>query len=206
MKTLILVVLVLSPAALAAAQTPSSQVSAPGVSVVELRWSRQSLPSPALYEDPLRAAEEQTRLDSARNEVIQQNRIRAQVGVEQIRVPTNNGLGNAGARRHPSASPYVYLYEVKLNNTGAKKIRRLSWEYTFTDESNGAVAGQHQFTHEVSLRPGRSKKLVGRSNLPPSLVVNAVDGGKKSPSGYSEKVSILRVEFDDGTAWDAPPQ
>jgi len=206
MKTLILVVLVLSPAALAAAQTPSSQVSAPGVSVVELRWSRQSLPNPALYEDPLRAAEEQTRLDSARNEVIQTNKIRAKAGAEQVSIPTNNGLGNAGASRRRSASPFVYVYEVKLNNTGTKKIRRLSWEYTFTDESNGVVAGQHQFTNEVSLGPGRSKKLVGRSNTPPSLVVNAAGSGQKSPSGYSEKVLIRHVEFDDGTVWEAPPQ
>lgn len=207
MKNLLLVVLVLSSAASAAAQTPSSEVSAHGVSVVEFRWSRQSLPNPALYEDPLRAAEEQTRLDSARNEVIQTNKIRARAGVEQVSVPTNNGLGNARDRRRPSNSPYVYVYEVKLNNTGAKKILRLWWEYTFTDESNGVVAGRHEFTSEVGLRSGRSKKLVGRSHLPPSSVVNAASGEqKKTPSGYSEKVSIRRVEFDDGTVWEALPQ
>lgn len=205
MKTLSLVILVLSAAALAAAQTPSSQSSPPGVSVVEWRWSRQSLPSPALSEDPLRIAEEQARLDNARNETIQHNKIRVKAGVEEVPIQTNNGMGTVGGRRRSSANPFQYLYEVKLSNTGAKKIRSLSWQYTFTDPSNGAVAGQHQFTNKVDIRPGQSKKLVGRSSLPPSHVVNAERGGAES-SGYSEKVSIQRVEFDDGTVWEAPPQ
>lgn len=206
MKTLVLVILVLSAATLTAAQTPSSQSSAHGVSVAECRWSKQSLPSPALFEDPLRVAEDQARLDNARNEAIQHNKLRVKAGVEQVPVPTNNSVGGAGTRRRSSASPFQYLYEVKLSNTGAKKILSLSWEYTFTDPSNGAVAGRHQFTHKVSLRPGQRKKLVGRSALPPSLVVNAAPGGPESPSGYSENVSIQRVEFDDGTVWEAPPQ
>lgn len=203
MKTLILVVLMLSPAALAVAQTPSSQNGAPGVSVAEWRWSRQSLPSPALFEDPLQVAEEQARLDDARSAVIQQNKRRAQAGVQQAPVPTNNGMSGGGTGRR--RNPYQYVYEVKFSNTGEKKILRVYWEYTFTDSADGAVAGQHQFTHEVSLRPGRSKKLVGRSNLPPTRVVNAARGGQESTSGYLEQVSIRRVEFEDGTAWEAPP-
>lgn len=206
MKTLVLMILVLSPAALTVAQTPSNQSNEHGVSVAEWRWSRQSLPSPALFEDPLRVAEDQARLDNARNETIQQNKLRVKAGVEQTPVPTNNSIGGSGSRRRSTASPYQYLYEVKLSNTGAKKILSLSWEYTFTDQSNGSVAGRHQFTHKVSLRPGQRKKLVGRSALPPSLVVNAAPGGPESSSGYSEKVFIQRIEFDDGTVWEAPPQ
>jgi hypothetical protein len=206
MKTLILLTLLLLSAGLAAAQTPPSQTGAHGVSVIEYSWHRQSLPNPVLLEDPLGIVDEQARMDRARNEVIQQNKIRERAGVDQVPVPTGSGMNRTPPRRPSSAGRFQYLYEVKLSNMGTKKIRGLTWEYVMLDPVTGLETGRRHFTSKVSLRPGQSKKLTGRSTLPPALTVSAARDSKESAMGHSEKVEIQRVEFDDSTVWERPSQ
>ncbi|HEX8559248.1 MAG TPA: hypothetical protein VF668_14175 [Pyrinomonadaceae bacterium] len=203
MKTLVLVALSLLSAGSAAAQTPPSQnAAAPhGVVVLEHGWHTQAAYNPALFEDPLRVAEEQARMDSVRNEVIQLNKIRVQAGVEQVPVPTGGGMTSASNRGVRSNNRSHYVYDVKLTNTGTKKIRSLDWEYVLVDSSTGTVAGRRQFTSKVGLRPGQKKKLSGRSTLPPSLTVDASQG---RDARFKEKVVIRRVEFEDGAVWQNP--
>lgn len=202
MKTLVLVALSLLAAGSAAAQTPPSQNAAPhGVVVLEQNWHTQAAYNPALYDDPLRIVEEQARMDSIRNETIQLNKIRVQAGTEQVPVPTGGGMTSAPNRGPRSNARSHYIYNVKLSNTGAKKIRSLDWEYVLVDSSTGEVAGRRQFTSKVGLGPGQKKKLTGRSTLPPSLTV---DASKESSARYKETVVIRRVEFEDGDVWQNP--
>ena len=198
MKTLYLVLVVLLLAVAAAAQVPSSPPDAPGVAVIKTSWRRQ-VHNPALDEDPFHASREQAELERARKATIKENDVRADLGQERLPLPSR-----AGAPRAESGGPTIrYVYEAKISNTGDKAIRKLVWEYALLDPATGRDVGQHRFTSEVSIRPGKSKTLVGHSASPAARVVDASKAGKETQRGqYTERVVIHRIEYDDGSAWE----
>jgi hypothetical protein len=103
---------------------------------------------------------------------------------------------------HASRGPKPeYVYEVKVSNTGAKKIRELVWKYVLLDPDTGREISDHQFTSKVSISPGRSKKLVGHS-APPALV-SVARTNRDLRDQYTERVEIRRVEYDDGSVWES---
>jgi hypothetical protein len=68
----------------------------------------------------------------------------------------------------------------------------------------GREAGRHRFESQVNIRPGKSEKLIGRSAAPPAQVVNVSKSNKQSRDQFAESLSIRRIEYADGTAWQAP--
>jgi hypothetical protein len=202
MKLLISLALIVLAGGLCAAQTTRGGEAAapPGVTVVESSWRRFWARNPALYQDPLRPLEDQQRSERIRQEVARQNAIRAEMGKDQIPLPARNATGPLPPRS--PANPFVYSYRAKITNTGAKKIRGLVWEYVFVDPSTGSEVSRRRFESNVSVGPGQSKTLYGRSDLPPVL---SVDAGKASqgPEGqHSERVVITKIFYDDKTTWE----
>jgi hypothetical protein len=164
-------------------------------------WGRSRPPSPALYEDPLGVAAEQARLEGAQKETIRQNKVREKANLEQLPIPQRAG-GEINQRPPPGSAGYVYTYTARVRNDGARKVRRLDWEYLVVDLASGREAGRHRFTSKVGVSPGRTKKLVGRSASPPSNTVDVQGGADGAPARYSERVVIRRVEYDDGSVWE----
>lgn len=199
MKVLILVALVLS-GGLCAAQTPRDENAAPGLAVVENGWRRRLVRNPALDQDPLRPLEDQDRSERIRNEVARQNRVRAAAGKEVTPLPSRNATNRLPPRR--PAYPYVYIYKVKIINTGAKKIRGLVWEYVLLDSSTGSEVGRHRFATTVSVSPGKSKTLFGHSTLPPASSVDANSAGDAPEGQHSEQVVIKTIIYDDNSVWE----
>ena len=200
MKALILVAVVVLSCGLCPAQTSPSDNAAPGVTVVESDWRRRPARNPALDEDPLRPLEAQARAERIRSEEIERNRIRAAAGKDQSPLP---------ARNAPSASqpfspkyPFTYIYRIKITNTGVKKIRGLVWEYVFMDPSTGNEVSRRRFTSAASISPGKSKRLFGRSLMPPAGSIDASKAGEQPEGLHSEQVVIAKIYYDDGTVWE----
>lgn len=198
MKALLLLALVVLSGGLCAAQTQSSETAAPGVRVVESGWRRRLIRNPALEIDPLASLEAQDRQERYRDWVIQQNAIRASHGKDQAPLPSRNATGPLPPRR--SAYPFIYIYKVKITNTGAKKISGFVWEYLLLD-SSGSEVGRHRFVSNVSVSAGKSKTLYGHSTLPPASTVDANSAGEVPEGQHSEHVVIKTIIYDDKSVW-----
>ena len=216
MKALILLTLLFLPAAVASAQPPTGTVVAPDVTVAQLKW-RLEVNNPALTEDPMRANDEQRDWLRAQKETNRQNAARERAGQTAL-PPPSRAIGvtqpvsseianettapkrNLGGDKPPGIE---YVYEAKVSNTGTKAIRALVWEYVLTDPETQREVGRHSFTSRVNIRPGKSEKLVGRSASPPAQVVNVSKSNKQERGQYVESLNIQRIEYADGTAWQA---
>lgn len=198
MKALFSAALMLLSPFLVAAQTTPNYVGAPGVAVVESSWKRvvRRLPD---AEDPLSTLEAQDRAERVRNEAIQQNKQRVEAGLPEAPLPPRTA--NPPRHSSPRGPKPEYVYEVKVNNTGAKRIRELVWRYVLLDPDTGREVSDHQFTSKVSIHPGRSKKVVGYS-VPPALV-SASRTNRDLRDQYTERVEIRRVRYDDGSVWES---
>ena len=97
----------------------------------------------------------------------------------------------------------TYVYEVKVRNTGKKAIRKLTWEYVFFEPGTELEVGRRLFESEVSISPGRTRNVIMRSALPPRGSIDARRADKKSRDKYSEQVVIQRVQYADGSVWQA---
>ena len=209
MKALGLVLASLLLAGSAAAQTAAPVQTAAtephGVSVVKARWQRR-FHNPALDEDPLRAANEARQLERERRETQRINLILAQQGRNQLPMPTQT-VPTQPSDILPNERRDYYLYEVKLSNTGKKKIRSLVWSYVLFDEATQREVGNHAFESKVGLGVGKSKSLMGVSTEPPARIVDVSKSNKETTRGqYTERVEIHRVVYDDGTIWERARQ
>lgn len=200
MKVLISLALMVLSGGLCAAQTPPSGNAAPGVTVVESGWRRFWVRNPALDQDPLRPLEDQEHSERIRQEAVRQNAIRAAAGKIQAPLPSRNATNPISPPR--PANPFTYSYRVKIINTGVKKIRGLIWEYVFIDPSTGKEVSRRRFASNVSVSPGKSKTLYGRSTLPPAISVDARKAGEEPEGQHSEHVVITRIYYDDNTIWE----
>ena len=202
MKVFGLFLLLLLSAAPAGAQTSpeaAGAAEAHGVSVVKASWRKQFF-NPALDDDPLRATENAARLQRDRMEVMRENNERAKTGRERLPPPTQSSDGPVGII---SSDPRVtYLYEVKVVNTGKKKIRSVVWEYVLTDPATRREVGHHSFETRTGIGAGKNQTLSGRSELPPASVVDVKKSDRETRGQYAERVDIRRVVYEDGTDWE----
>ncbi len=92
---------------------------------------------------------------------------------------------------------YGFMYKVRVENKGAKKIKALSWEYVFLDPLNRSVISRHQFLSKVKINPGGKKEISGLNVRRPMHAVRA-EAANLPPV---EQVVIKRVEYSDGSVW-----
>lgn len=196
-----LLFLFLLGAASATAQTPATTaipVAPPDLVVLQKKWHAYTR-NPALDQDPFDANDDF--VDSQRAQKINdlQNKIRGR-GAEALEPPPP-----PTKRSKDSPPPGVvttYVYSAKVKNTGGKTIRVIDWGYTFLDPDTRQELGRHLYSTKVKIRPGQDNELVGRSAKPQTSTVSVKNAGKE----LSEQIVIYRVEYDDGTIWQSPPQ
>lgn len=200
MKILKSMLLLLLFAVGAAAQVPSD-TSAPGVEVIQITWRRVERGNPRLDQAPLTQNPERA----------------ARMAVNQARMGEYNSArmsqgGNVpapvllsvppGVDSPPMIQPWSgFIYEFTVRNTGTKTIRKLSWEYSFTDPATKRKVGKRQYKKNVKILPGMFSKLVVRSTLPPIGTVNVRQAGLGTQVSDPEQMVIESIKYDDGTVW-----
>jgi hypothetical protein len=92
---------------------------------------------------------------------------------------------------------YGYMYKVRVENKGEKKIKAIAWEYVFLDPLDRSVISRHQFLSKVKINPGGKKEVSGLNVRRPMQVVRA-EAANIPPI---EQVVIKRVEYSDGSVW-----
>ena len=202
----LLVLLMMTPllAGAAAAQTPAAATEPHGVSVAGARWAKQVY-NPALLEDPMDVSTDAAQLQRERREVSRVNATRNErIGRTPLPPPTEPIIKTAKRSSEPAST--FYVYQVKVTNGGAKKIRSIVWDYVLFDPATQQEVGHHVFETKVSLGAGKSKDLLGTSNTPPASIVDVSKSDKEVRGQYSERIDIQRVEYSDGTFWARNPQ
>jgi hypothetical protein len=206
MKILGLILLSLLACAPAAAQNtagPTPSTEAHGVSVVRASWRKQVF-NPALLEDPLSASDNTVQLLRERKEITRENNTRAQTGARLRPLPARApGEPATGPTELPPVDPRVsYLYEVKVVNTGTKKISSLVWEYVLFDPATEREVGRHSFETKAGIGVGKGQTLSGRSEQPPATVVDVSQSDKEKRGQFAERVEIRRVVYEGGDVWE----
>lgn len=92
-----------------------------------------------------------------------------------------------------------FMYKVKVENKGEKKIKAISWEYVFLDPVNQSVISRHKFLSKVGINPGQRKEISALTVKRPMQVVSA-ETANLAPV---ERVVIMKVDYSDGTSWSA---
>ena len=176
----------------------AGQSSGSNVTVVQKKWSIE-VRNPALDKNPVttmreRQAGEIQRKDTDRaNEMLSESGMPAQT--RTVPVPesdtTKRGL------------TIVYVYEMKVTNTGTKGIRKLAWDYVFFEPGTETEVGRRRFVSKVRIGAGKTKSVIVRTLSSPTGAVDASKAGKKPREQYSEQVLIQGVEYSDCSVWQA---
>ncbi|HEX5704809.1 MAG TPA: hypothetical protein VFX97_16540 [Pyrinomonadaceae bacterium] len=109
------------------------------------------------------------------------------------------------SRREKTAAPprYVFDYKLTVINAGSKAIKEIEWDYVFADAATGEEFGRREFTSVENIGAGKRKELSVTISKPPTRRISAYTLGKNEREGLREQVMIVRILYDDGTAWQA---
>lgn len=179
----------------ASTQGASNPLDGHGLEVVQKKW-RMEVRNPALERDPFEPNKRREQEVIAQKAAVEQDESRIRQGL-----PTLPPVRVRAPERRAGGLFFRYIYEVKVRNTGEKKIRTLIWEYIFFETGTEREVGRRQFVSKVSISPGKTTNVVMRSRTSPTGTVDATNAGKKSGDQYSEKIVIRSVRYVDGSSW-----
>jgi hypothetical protein len=188
---------------LAQSQSPSAS-NPPGVEVVKHSWSKERI---NWERDPFAGVLES--FDDARMRMRNEKRIEdAKRGnspeADRIRREAKADEALIAARHQGKPSRYVFAYKASVRNGSAKAVREIDWDYVFFDAATGTELGRHQFTSEGKISPGKSKELSFLVSKPPTRTISADALNDKERDAVRGQVILVRVAYDDGTAWQRP--
>ncbi|HSK70313.1 MAG TPA: hypothetical protein VK892_01360 [Pyrinomonadaceae bacterium] len=179
------------------AQTPVNLSDSSNVIVIKKEW-RFQVRNPALDESPFIDIDERVQEEQDLRNTAAENRRRARLGVKPVippvRPPVEKKDGPASAR---------YIYKIKVKNIGEKAVTALTLEYIFSEPSTQQEISRRQFVSKEEIAPGETVSLVFHSVAPPTGTINVKDADKKSGEQFSEQIIIQRVEYADGSVWQA---
>jgi hypothetical protein len=197
LKPLLLIILV---AGGAAAQVSSTTSVAPDVNVIKISWRRVSgnpridqATSTSNPERGLKMAVNRSRINEANS--ARESGIAPSASPRLLDVPSIPDLP-------PTVHPWSgFIYEFTIKNTGSKTIRKLVWEYSFTDPATQKTVGRRQFKSNVKILPGAMAKLLARSSRPPIGIINAAKADQNSQDQSPDQMVIQRITYADGSVW-----
>lgn len=199
MKTLKSVLLLVLLAGGAAAQVSSTTPDTPDMEVLQITWRRVDY-NPKLNDRAIPNPE--------RDQIRAVNSARIQQAIQDRRNNPGQTASPVLLREPPTPEPPPvirpwtgYVYDFKVRNTGTKTIRKVEWEYLFSDPGTKRKVGRRSYKSKVKILPGAVADLSVRSSLPPIGTIDA----RRAASGQSdqspEQMVIQRIEYADGSVW-----
>jgi hypothetical protein len=99
--------------------------------------------------------------------------------------------------------PYFYVYSLKVENAGLKKIQGVDWEYVTTDPVSGAELGRRRIINYQEVKPGKVTTLRVEYPSPPTTVVTPEGLGEDERSPFRSSAEIKCVLYADATVWES---
>ncbi|MDQ6788315.1 MAG: hypothetical protein M3033_16040 [Acidobacteriota bacterium] len=171
------------------------------------KWSFRAYPrfNNDINSDIFGVFDQQRQYEKDYREAVEYNRSRQAQGLPPAPLPNHPtpSLTSGSLGKIFSTNGY-YLYEINITNHSQKTISSITWDYTFFDIDKNQEAGRREFITTTKILPVKSKTLSEKSKIYPTTTVDASQEGKKFDAKYSEKIFIKRIEYSDGSAWNAP--
>jgi hypothetical protein len=192
MRAVVVLISVLFAAVGAREQTPAAPEESPDIEIVKYNWTKQRI---NWEKDPFGATVEDF-VD-----------MRGRVSRERRRgsaLEERSARDEKAAKARPPAPPrYAFNYKLSIRNAGPKAIKEIDWDYIFTDAATGEELGRREFTSAEKIGPGKRKELSVFISSPPTRRISVYTLGKRERDGLVEQVTVVRILYDDGTAWRA---
>jgi hypothetical protein len=105
----------------------------------------------------------------------------------------------------PPAPPrYVFLYKLSFRNNTDKTVKSIDWDYVFFSSNTQSEEGRLEITSEEKVGPGKTKELSVMMRRPPAKTISVYALDKTERQGLDGQIVILRIEYTDGSVWQAP--
>lgn len=199
MRYLCLILFLLSVPCIALAQTPTASPDASGLEVIKFSWSKERI---NWEHDPFGGPIENFDEMRARSRIERQSQSAKQGS--KIQQDAKADAANLATLHKTKPSEYVFTYKTTVRNLSNKTIKSIDWDYVFLDKSTNTELGRQQFTSEEKIGPGKSKELVVAIRKPPTHTISVTALNKGEGDSLLGRISILGVQYSDGTAWHAP--
>ncbi|MBK7393936.1 MAG: hypothetical protein IPI64_11660 [Chloracidobacterium sp.] len=187
----------------------SAQVStdASGLIVLDKKWDTVYVPATSgLNYDPFEPGREAAQLISDRKSTVEANKINVKLGLPQVPLPSQTTRSQNQTQTRLFTAGTFYTYKIKLHNNKALAIKNVEWEYVFLDPVTNVEVGKRQFSTAKKIAPNSTKTLKVQSITPPTAKVDVNLLGKETPTSYTEKIVIKKIEYADGSIWSADPK
>ena len=202
MTTLRIGLLLLLLTGSAAAQVSTTTSATPDLTVLKTSWRRVAPDNPILNRSPSSGSVDtaaRMAVNASRTNEAESRRLVAESvpAPKLLSVPSNSDFGPLPVRPWSG-----YVYEFTVKNIGAKVIRQVVLEYSFTDPSTQKTVGRRRYNSKVKIRPGVTAKLVVRSSQRPIGTVDATAAGLNQLDQSREQVVIQKIKYADGSVWE----
>jgi len=170
---------------------------APNIDIIKLHWEKQVrlprnfdpsiIPTDGAFSDPAsRSSVVTTTTDSKASTSNARN------------TPTTSDIGFPAT---PSRLPVLYVYSMKIRNTGSKVIEGIAWDYLFIDPNSNTELGRHQFVSYAKISMDKIVTLQGQLRSSPIRVVRTPESSNNTRPKFIERAVIQCVLYADDTAW-----
>jgi len=204
MKYLCLALLIVSLATVLLAQSTVNPNEAAGLEVLKCSWSKERM---GWENDPFRGPIEN--FDEMRARTRNEKRIadaKRGGGGDADRLKREAGADAAivASQHKNTLSRYVFTYKTTIKNLSQKTIKLIDWDYVFLDKTTESELGRQQFTNEEKIGPGKTRELTVAITRPPTQTISVTALNKNEGDSLIGRVIVLRVEYSDGSIWQAP--
>jgi hypothetical protein len=120
------------------------------------------------------------------------------------------GGGSAGATTQgmapstPSRVSFVYVYSMKVKNTGPKPIDAVAWDYVLLDPTSHAEIARHQFLSFEKVQSDKTATFEAQQRTPPVRKPKTEEKESDKPAKFAEQAIIQCVLYADETTWRNP--
>jgi hypothetical protein len=183
-----------------AAQELSEFANPSDLTVLEKSWRKEYVDSRPRNTNPLQPNEDHMRVTREQKEFIKarDNTLPNQSTEPSMPAPA---IKPVSSEREMLT---FYIYKIKVQNSGAKRIKNIDWEYQFLDPVTQDPLEQRKLTSRLNLLPGKTKVVEHRLTRKPTQVVRADQLDQKLRDQFTERVVINRIVYTDGTVWQRP--
>jgi len=204
MRYLSLVFLLIFAAAVSSAQTQTAESKTSAVEVVKSSWNKERI---GWENDPFRGPIEN--FDEMRARTRNEKRITDAKrggggGADKVKVDAAADAANIATQHQQTISRYVFMYKTTIRNLSEKTILSVDWDYVFLDRVDNTELNRHQFTSDEKIGPGKSKELLVTLRKPPTQTISVTSLNKNEAESVLGQVLIMRVQYSDGSSWQAP--
>lgn len=187
------------------AQSPANDQNPLDVVVLKFSWNRERIGwEKDPFSGPLENFDEMRARSRNERRILDAKKGGSSIEVDKVKREARADEAIIAKQHQNTRARYGFVYKVSLQNSGAKPIKSIDWDYVFFDTPTGNELGRRQFTSEEKIAPGKTREMRFFIPSPPTQAISVSSLSKNEREGLGESVVIMRIEYSDGSIWERP--